>query len=60
MDYSADKNAKPEMCNVRRTLKADWVGGTQAQVYPESGKEMPVGGKGDFKRREKSNSRRFP
>ena len=47
-DYIADKKANPEKCNVRRTLKAEWVGGTRARVYSDSGKEMFVGGEGDF------------
>ncbi|MDG6909151.1 MAG: OsmC family protein [Nitrososphaerota archaeon] len=47
-DYVADKKANPERCNVRRTLKAEWVGGTRARVYSDSGKEIFVGGEGDF------------
>lgn len=47
-EYIADKKAHPEKCNVRRTLKAEWVGGTRARVFSDSGKEMFVGGEGDF------------
>ncbi len=47
-DYIAYKKANPEKCNVRRTLKAEWVGGTRARVYSDSGKEMFIGGDDDF------------
>ncbi|MDE1858382.1 MAG: hypothetical protein KGI26_04890, partial [Thaumarchaeota archaeon] len=48
VEYIADKRAHPEKCNVRRTLRAEWVGGTRARVFSDSGKEMFVGGDGDF------------
>ena len=47
-DYIANKKANPEKCRVRRNLKAEWVGGTRARVYSDSGKEMHIGGEGDF------------
>ena len=47
-DYVAERKAKPEKCNVRRTLKAEWVGGTRARVHSDSGKELFIGGDEDF------------
>jgi uncharacterized OsmC-like protein len=47
-DYIAERKANPEKCSVRRTLKAEWVGGTRARVYSGSGKELYVGGEDDF------------
>ena len=47
-EYVAERKANPEKCNVRRTLRAEWVGGTRARVYSDSGKELFVGGEDDF------------
>lgn len=47
-EYIAERKESPEKCNVRRTLKAEWVGGTRARVYSDSGKELFVGGANDF------------
>jgi uncharacterized OsmC-like protein len=47
-EYVAERKANPEKCNVSRTLRAEWVGGTRARVYSDSGKELFVGGEDDF------------
>ena len=47
-DYVDELKENLEKCNIRRTLRADWVGGTRARVHSSSGKELFVGGDGDF------------
>jgi uncharacterized OsmC-like protein len=48
IDYIAEMKEHPTKCRVQQTLKAEWVGGTRARVYSGSGKEMFIGGDGEF------------
>ncbi|HYB76130.1 MAG TPA: OsmC family protein [Nitrososphaerales archaeon] len=45
---SRDLAKHKEKCQVSRTLRAEWKGGARARVYSPDGKELFVGGEGEF------------
>jgi uncharacterized OsmC-like protein len=46
--YVAKLKEHPTECQVKGALTAEWVGGTRARVYSDSGKQMFIGGDGEF------------